>query len=54
MPSDFSEPKEKPLSKIDISKSSRLTFESVTRHAFQKREIDVNKRFEEVPKLNLG
>jgi len=35
--------KEKPLRKIDIVNSYRLTFESVTRHPFRKRELDANK-----------
>ena len=30
-----------------------MTFESVPRHAFRKREIDVNKGFAEVQKLTL-
>ena len=49
----FSKPRRNLLRKINILSPVLLTFESVTRHAFRKREIDVNKEFTEVPKLKL-
>jgi hypothetical protein len=46
--------KDKPFKKIHIVNSCRLTFQSVMRHTFRKRQIDVNKVFEEVTKLPWG
>ena len=50
----FSKPRRNLFSKIEIAFPSSRTFERVTRHAFRKREIDVNMTFAVVPKLNLG